>query len=74
MTQSPWAHYLMAVCEIARVSEDYAWHKMPLAVGLQYHSMWWEKFNMTRQITSTGKVPEIQLLRSGKVEEDSLVV
>lgn len=36
--------------------------KMPLAIGLQYHSLWWERHNERRRLSSMGEAQEILVL------------
>jgi hypothetical protein len=59
----------MAVRAMTGADEDYIWHKLPLACGLQYHAMWWQRENEIRQRSSINKVQEIFVFSNIDPEE-----
>lgn len=44
-------------------TQEYVWHRLPLAIGLQYYAQWWKDFNDRRRLFSFGKVAELLVLK-----------
>lgn len=62
----------MAVRAMTGADEDWIWHKMPLAVGLQYHAQWWRRENEIRQLSAPAAlagIAEIFVLSASESEE-----
>lgn len=67
----------MAVHAISGADDDKIWEKMPYAIGLQYHAIWWEQYNNQRHMHAMGKVADIEVLRLDlpmEEEETCLIV